>query len=322
MFRDDGFKPERAIVNIVLMSGGIGDLIAYLPAVSYMHNQYTWITYHTWCPDFLVEFAKNVLPQRAIVRGYSQMPTKYDRNRPTKTTEWDRITSPMKMHPTDYAFIKLCDELPPIENKNYLRVDTSKVEFTTPLPAKYVVICPTYAEKVKEFKAEVVNDITNHVISKGYTIVYLGSTSTKDAVNIKSNVIKASASLGVDYSKGLNLVDQTSLLQAAKIMEGAALVVTMDGGLLHVAGSTGVDIVAGFTFVDPATKSPIRANSVGYRVYPVTPPESLACRFCQSNTNFLYNVADYRKCLYKDFKCVESLTSKMFIDQIDKVLVG
>lgn len=316
-FRGNGdFKPKFQTINIVFANGGVGDHIASLTAVDYILKRYTWIYPLIYVPDFLLEFSKNVLPSNACVRDYSSMQKKYDQNFPTKTTKWDGLTSPMKMHLTDYAFLKLCDEVVSIEHKNYLKVRTNRVDLgKIELPNKYAILAVGHTVKVREFPPNTVNEIVDYLLAKNITPVFLGQTNTKTGA---VHTIKGHFSAGINYDKGLNLIDKTSLVQAAKIMEGAKVVVGVDSGLLHVAGCTDVPIVGGFTTVNPEIRMPVRHNELGWHYYSVVQDEDLKCRYCQVRTNFIYE-HDYVNCIYKDFKCVKSLISEKFIAQLEKV---
>lgn len=317
--RNNGdFKPERRDVNCILLSGGVGDHVGTLVAVAYILKTYPWINLLIWVPDFLLEFAKNVLPEKAIVRNFTAMKTKYDRNKTTIHTEWDGRISPMKIHSVDYAFLKLCDEQVPIDKKNYLKVKFDKVDITKfNLPNKYVVIATGFTAAVREFAPQSVNEVADFIVYKGYTPVFVGQKSTATG---GKHVIQGSFNKEIDFSKGLNLVDQTSLVEVAKIMQESAAVVGVDCGLLHIAGCTDAPIVAGFTTVNPELRAPIRNNELGWKFYPVTPGALLACRYCQVSTNFLYG-HDYTKCIYKDYACVKELTGDKFIAQLQKILI-
>ncbi len=317
---DNSFKPKRMDVNCILLNGGVGDHIGSLVAIDYIIKTYPWINLLIWVPDFLLDFAKNLLPKKAIVRDFTTMRKvngPYDRDKPTKTTEWDGVTSPMKMHSVDYAFLKLCDEVVSVDKKNYLKVKFDKVAISHyNLPEKYVVFTPAFTVGVREFSPKTVNELSDYVISKGYTPVYLGQNYTPSGFK---HVIEGKVSEELDLTKGINLINKTSLLQVAKIEQGAAAVVGVDCGLLHVAGCTDAPIVAGFTTVRPEHRAPIRNNELGWNFHPVVPDVSLECRFCQSDTNFLYDV-NYTKCMYGDYKCVELLNSAKYIEKLEKIL--
>lgn len=319
MFRENNndFKPEPKTINLILMNGGVGDHIASLVAIDYMIKTYTWIKPLIWVPDFLLEFSKNVLPKKSIVNTYTGMKDKYDPNITTKTTEWDGVISPMKIHCLSYAFLKLCDQHPDFDKMNYLKINTDKIYIKHfELPKNYIVITTGYTAAVREFRAEHVNSVAKYAKDKGYDVVFLGQTSTKTG---SSHIIQGVFDENIDFSIGLNLIDKTSLLEAAKIMGNAKAVIGVDNGLLHVAGCTDVAIVGGFTTVEPDIRMPVRHSELGWNYFPVVPDISLACSYCQSQTNFLYG-HDYKTCMYKDNLCTYQMTAEKFIKELEKIL--
>lgn len=325
-YRNDSveIRPKTKTINITLINGGVGDLIAALTPIDYILRKYPWVTPITWVPDMMVDISRNLLPDHAQVYSYTDMRGKYDPSRTTKTTQWDGHTSAMRLHCVDYAYIKLCDELPPIQERNYLRLKPCSIPIVFRPPVKYVVITTGYTADVKEFRAEYVNEVAKYVRGRGLQVVFLGSTATKTGGD---HVIRGSFSQDIDYSQGFNMVDHTTLLEAASIMYYAKAVVGVDNGLLHVAGTTDVPIVGGFTFVSPESKMPYRYNELGWNFYPIVPDEDLKCKFCQVNTNFLYG-HDYRKCMFRKEKemqdrvnlCTKQMRPEKFIKQLEKIL--
>ncbi len=318
MFRQDGkFKPKTKYVNCILMNGGVGDHMASLVAINYIMKQYTWIKLLIYMPDFLVEFARHVLPYGSNVIPYSEMEKKYDNKKTTITTKWDGITSPMKTSLLDYAFSKLCDEKPSIFYQNYLKIRPDEINTSDiPLPDKYVVITAGYTAEVREFKAKYINNISNYIQSKKYEVVFLGQTKTSTGGKF---VIEGKFNEEIDFTNTLNYIDQTTLLQAAKIMGNAKAVIGVDNGLLHVAACTDVTIIGGFTTVTPDIRLPVRHDTLGWNYLTVEPDKDLGCRFCQVKTNFLYG-HNYIKCIYKDNLCTDQMTDTKFINHLETIL--
>lgn len=317
MFRDNTYTPKSRIVNLVFMNGGVGDHMASLVAVDYIIKMYPWIKPLVWMPNFLLDFARHVLPTDTRIGGFSQMQREYNKNRTTKTTAWDGNTSPMKIHCLDYAFLKLCDENPDISYKNYLQIRPDEISISEfELPSKYVIVTTGYTASVREFPANHINDIVTYANTKGYEIVFLGQTQTKTG---SEHIIEGKFDEKIAFHKGMNLIDKTSLLQTAKIMGNAKAVIGVDNGLLHVAGCTNVAIIGGFTTVSPHLRMPVRFNTLGWNFFPIIPNESLGCKFCQVKTNFLYD-HDYKNCLYKDNLCTTQMTAKKFIIELEKIL--
>ena len=65
---------------------------------------------------------------------------------------------------------------------------------------------------------------------------------------------------------------------------------------------------------------PYRHNELGWNCYPVVPPKSLSCRFCQSNWNLTFG-HDFKYCFYDDYKCVKMLEADLYIEQLEHLLM-
>lgn len=319
---DDILHPKTKTINVMLLDGGLGDHVCSLIAVDYMIEKYPWITPLVWLPDFLYDFAKHLLPEGTEVWKFSDMRGRYQPSRPTKTTKWDGNTSPMKIHLVDYAFLRLLDENPGIEHKNYLQIRPDEIDVSKfNLPARFIVLTTGYTADVREFPASEINKVARWAKDNGITPVFLGQEQTKTGVH---HVIKGSFSEEIDLTLGIDLIDKTSLLEAARVMADSKAVLGVDNGLLHVAGCTQAEIIAGFTTVTPEIRAPIRHDSPEYRFLSVTPGADIKCRFCQENTNFLYG-HDYRQCLYKpesprNKACTKDMKAEKFIKHLSTIL--
>lgn len=304
-------------VNCIFMNGGVGDHVAALVAVDYILKNYPWINLLVWVPDFLLDFAKNVLPPDTIVRNYTSMKKHYDPNKSTITTEWTGRHSPMKIHCVDYAFHQLCDEHVSFSKKNYLKANLSQIDITKfNLPDKYITLATGYTAEVREFTPSAVNGVIDYAKAKGYEVVFLGQKQTPTGAK---HVIEGTFNEAINYEKGIDLINDTTLLEATKIISNSKALVAVDCGLMHIAGCTDTSIVGGFTTVSPEVRMPIRNDILGYNFYPVVPNDDLACRFCQVKTNFLYG-HDYKNCIYQDKLCVQQLTATKFIKELEKIL--
>lgn len=303
-------------VNCLITDGGLGDLVAALVAVDYVHKTYKHAKLRVWVPDYAFGLTSLALPG-VKVKNFSAAKKEYNSKLPAINTRWNGRTSPMKRHLVDYAFECLCDEAVSIDKKNYLKINTSKVKIDYfDLPEKYVVMTTGFTAPNREFLPQYINEVVAYIKSKGYSVVFLGKTQTATGTK---HTIKGNFSNEIQYNEGFNFIDHTSILEAMKIMGQAKAVVGLDNGLLHVAACTDVAIVGGFTNCDPKTRMPYRNNELGWNFYPVVPPKDLSCRFCQTRLNFVYG-HDFKECYYKNMKCLELLEPKLYIEQLEKIL--
>lgn len=324
MFRDGvgSFKTEQ--VNFILNDGGVGDQIARMPVFIYMSKEFPHVIQNVWTPEYAVPLYRHCFyPYKNIlVRPYSKGEERYNTAYSTKQSSSKEHTN-MGTHLTDHGFHVLADKQVDKSHKNYPSLELSQVNISQfKLPDDYVVITTGYTASVREMLANTVNAIADYVISKGYVPLFLGSKNTH--VGMIKNII-GNFSGDIEFSKGIDLVGKTSLLQAAKIIALSQGIVGLDNGLLHLAGCTDVPIVAGYTTVAPIHRMPYRYNELGWNCYPVVPSSELKCRFCQSNWEFVYD-HDFRNCYYKQkgydtiIQCVKQLTADKYIEKLEQFL--
>lgn len=303
-------------INILLSDGGMGDLVCSLVAVNYNIQHYNNVQCLVWVPDYLHDLAKHLLPGSSV-RPFSEAKEKYNNSLPGVSTKWTSFHTPMRTHPVDYGFHMLTDKhIYNLEEKNYLQIRPEKIKLNKfNLPEKFVVLTCAAAVPVKEMPIQTMNDLIDYVISKGYIPVFLGKSNADLGayeLAIKSNVIQ------VDYSKGINLLDNTTLLEAAGIMSKAKAVVGMDGGLIHTAGCTDTIIVAGYTIASPSHLAPIRKGTQTYKFHAVEPDMDIPNRYYQTLTNFNYN-EDLRYFPGWE-KVIANMTSNKFITVLESIL--
>lgn len=307
------FQKEK--INFVFGLGGLGDNISRLPVIRYIADRHPHVIPMVWVPDYFYPIAKNALPDIRFDKFSTN--GKFNESLPGRTTANPTFTN-LKTHMTLHAFCCLANEVPSIEHHNYLKLDFKAIGINRfYLPEKYVVMTCCYTAPIREFLPEYINTISDYVISKGYSVVFLGQKLT-DA-GIKGHEIIGNLKQDIDFSKGINLIDQTSLLEASKIMSQAKAVVGLDNGLLHLAAMSDVSIVAGFTSVDPDHRAPVRNNIKGYNYYPVVPPLDVKERFCQSIWDFQFT-HDFKYSYYKTDELIKSVTPELYIQQLEKIL--
>lgn len=306
-------KPLLTHINVLFDDGGLGDMIARLPPLKYIYKNHPHVKVYAWVPDFFYDFAKNCLrgtEDRILLGKWSQGATGFKSGYHTVSFKNNPYNN-LSQHMTEHAFHLICNTVPDDKHDyNYLQPDLTKVDINGfNLPENYVVITTGYTSSVREFKPEYINSISQYVLSKGYTPVFLGKTITKTGLD---HEIKGEFSNDIDLSLGLNLIDKTNLFEAARICENR-IVIGLDNGLLHLAATSAKTwIIGGFTTVKPEHRMPYRGGVKGRLFTAVVPPETLKCRFCQSNWTFSYTT-DFTKCHYEDNKCCEELTAEHYI---------
>lgn len=313
-------------INIAFNNCGLGDQIGWLSVIKPFYNKYPNYKLNLFVFDFFLPLANNYccdMQDRVNVIPWSQRDQYYNPKLYTISFKHRELQN-LSMNIPEHAYLTVFNTLAKdIKDYNYPVFDTSIIDISKfNLPKEYVVVTTAFTAPVREFSPEVVNQVVNYVVNQGLPVIFMGQKSTNTGAG---HVIQGIMKEDIDFSKGIDLIDKTTLLEAAEVLNRAKFVVGLDNGLLHLAASTSnyIPIIAGFTTVDPDHRTPYRNGIRGYNFYPVVPPVSLACRFCQSNQVFITN-HDFRNCLVKpdnvDIPCVKQLTADLYIEQIKKLL--
>ena len=217
--------------------------------------------------------------------------------------------TPSRLKLTDYASIGLLGRVLPDHQAKYIplpKVDVSHfgVDFS-----KAVILITTFRDKQRSILGSELVKIAEYVQAKGLTPVYVGKTG---AISIwKNNLAKTD----FEYPGfGVDLMNKTSLLELASIMGQAKAVVGMDSGPVHLAFTTDVPVVCGFTTVAPELRIPYRGLARTEAVVP-----NIACTFCESNWSL--NTWNFNNCprQMELAECVTKMTSTKFIDALTKL---
>jgi ADP-heptose:LPS heptosyltransferase len=313
-------------INLAFNLGGLGDKISWLSLIKPFYRKYQDHILNLFVFDYFYPLAINYccdMQDRVKVIKWSEKDKHYNPSNYTVSFKHRELNN-LSMNMAEHAYVTLFNSLAQDPNDyNYPLFDTNEgVCINLRLPKDYVVVTTAFTAPVREFSPEVVNQVVNYLVNQGLQVVFMGQRSTDTG---SGHVIQGIMKEEIDFSKGIDLIDKTTLLEAVEVLNNAKFVVGLDNGLLHLAASTMnyTPIVAGFTTVDPDHRKPYRKGIRGYNFYPVVPPESLACRFCQSNMVFLTG-HDFRNCYTspdnKDISCVKQLTADLYIEQIKKLL--
>lgn len=232
----------------------------------------------------------------------------------------DYVTS-LRTHLVDHGFRLLSDTgegLLGKHDRDYPKIRLAEIgvnQFN--LPSRYVVLTTGYTARNRAWLGEEINKVARWLNEQKIAPVFLGTTQT---ITGTSENIEGKFEESIDYSLGLNLIGQTTLLQAARILGQSRAVCGVDNGLLHLAACAHeeVPIVAGFTNVDPRIRIPYRKGTLGYKVKTIT-AERLSCGFCQTKYHYFYET-DFRKCLFDDFACLSEMKGEYFIKKLKEIL--
>jgi predicted SAM-dependent methyltransferase len=218
--------------------------------------------------------------------------------------------TPKSMHLSQFAAFKVVDRALPEENLCYIplpEVDISHFEFDV---TNAVIIVSSYRDTTRLWKAAFVLHIAAWLKMQNFVPVFIGKTD----MNLDTHLIPKT-SLPADLSAiGIDLRNKTTIPELATLMKYSAAVIGLDSGPIHLAGTTSVPIVCGYTSVAPEHRIPIRKVGTTLAVVP-----DVRCKHCESNwASHLHN---YEECYFgPDPQCCNEMTAEKFIKMLRNVL--
>lgn len=308
-----GTTSDAIEANYLICGGGIGDYICWMSAVKWVLDTQHQVTVNLYVQNFFMEIADRLFVgkygARIRVRNIMEL-LHVDLKKMGYVVQPQNQNFPnaMGMHLTDLGFAIFTNHMPQGEYRNHVRLDVEDIHVPFELPEKYAVMTTGHTTQAREWKAKGVNGVSKYFNKMGITPVFLGRSEIFKVQNQGPLDVKYQANFSpeIDYSAGIDLRDKTTLLQAAKIMSKATVVVGLDNGLIHLAGTQNVPIVMGLNIAKPAERE-IRRPEGSKMVQYLTPDEKiLTCTFCQSNQRF-NNGQDFKFCIYKDYACLDVL---------------
>jgi len=268
-------------INLMMNRGGIGDMLYYTQAIKFL-GQHSPHLYGKVIPHpMFMELAKHWITEFEVTR-------EVDKEWPIHSP---RINSPDQMgfHMNQIAFMYYLNMRVPKgwEGLPLIKGDERDIsEFK--LPFDYAVMLPGGTELNRTMSADTAKKVADHLRKKGLEPVILGRNhihTDKNTGAYTTNFSVKPADLGID------LVDKTTLLDAACVMANAKIVVGIDGGMLHLACCSEVPVVFGLTVASWRNRKPYREA----KTIPIV-DETLPCIYCQERIRMLYT-HDFKKCL-------------------------
>lgn len=312
-----GTELDIKAYNFTLHQGGLGDLIAALPAIKYSLDNHPQILVNLFVHDYGTDLCKKVFEnyKNIKVRGMSQYKKEADESLPTRSPHAHKITN-LSSNMVDQAFLTIVGTIPEDKYKNYIQLEPIDVSHFN-IPEKFAVVTTGFTSPSREWKAQSVNETADYLISKGITPVFLGKSYTQAYKDMG-----ITGNFKADYEKKgtINLIDKTDLFQAHGIMNGAVVTLGLDNGLMHLNSMGKGKAIWGFTTVRPEHRLPYKNGEMGKDCLVVSPTkEELACAFCQSDMNFANTKHCFTTCFYSDYVCLDLMTSERWIIKLKEL---
>ena len=176
------------------------------------------------------------------------------------------------------------------------------------LPEKYVLIHPVQTWSTRTWEAEKWMELTKLLNEQNIHVVSTGKDSSETGFfNVQKPVFNFEIPLG------LNLMNKADIPQTWHLINNSMCFITMDSGLLHLAGTTDTEIIQLGSSINYKLRAPFRNGSQDYKYH----YSGGGCNiFCGSNMKYgvkewgnIQGVPPLVKCLEdkKTFECHPSV---------------
>lgn len=158
--------------------------------------------------------------------------------------------------------------------KDEMRLDYIPDEFEPidGLPEKYVLIHPVQNWPSRTWDAVNWMTLTEKLNDKGVSVVSIGKDSSETGFFNVSKPI-----FNFKIKNGLNLMNKTTISQSWHLINKSICFITMDSGLLHLAGTTDCEIIQLGSSINPEFRAPYRNGSQQYKYHYVGGTCPLMC---------------------------------------------
>jgi ADP-heptose:LPS heptosyltransferase len=316
--------------RFILTHGALGDIITSLPALVNARKR-TPLKLTAYVPDWQREFIAYLLAPYGEfdVRDIAEVPLAVkDRMEEWGSNVPNSLNSALqnthtrnRVHMVDYAFAFLSDSRP--ESMLERSYPTAALLGPRTIDGPYVVFPVGATSDNKLFRASVMVPILQWCVENGYRPVLVGNRQPRTNAlthdgKLEVLVIRDQAEM-IPQSllfECLDLREKTTLLELRDVCGHANAVVGVDGGTLHIAGTTDVPIIYAMGTTLPKHRYIARIGDHTYKIRYVL-PRDLECTGCQSNWQMTR--WDFRFCAYGDNACMEKLDPNDFINGLKEL---
>ena len=251
---------------------GLGDTLAATPVIRKLSQTYnkkiSVISHH---PDLFKNlpyiqnnytYSEETFSQ--IEPLYEMMKTFDISYRPNGVCNKHNVMDIRQFHAINLGFMLTKDEM---------EMDYVADEVILPdLPEKFVLIHPVQNWDSRTWPAKSWQMLTQMLNEKGISVISVG----KDSSEIGSSMVQKPV-FNFPIKLGYNLMNQTSLDQTWHLLNNCSCFITMDSGLLHLAGTTDCEILQLGSSINPEFRAPYRKGSQDYKFHYVRGGCGLHC---------------------------------------------
>lgn len=312
-------------INFLFQGAGMGDYICYMPAIIWNAKNCPWVDGKLYVPHVFLEFAQNIMKPyssfevlRAEEINYAKQPSLMRAPGITMNgVKYAQIANGCGGHLVDLGFLYYVNKFPTPQGADlFPEIDFGHTETRLPdglSPNSYVVLTPGGVSENRTVPGEAWNPIIDYLQKRGITPVVLGKTKLGPNFFTKFPP-------GMDWDRVINLVDKTTMIEAAWIMKNAAATLGLDNGLIHLAACTDAPIIAAYSMVNPRDRRPNRRAGKWEEIF--VSKEELPCTGCQSEMANMFPHT-FNRCLYGHSDCIKLIfknKSERWIQAMDRII--
>lgn len=328
MYRNGTTVRTEDHVHFLMTHAALGDLITSLPALIYARkNTSLDLGFTMWVPEHQMDLVKHL----AGGPGMRVMPLHtFDPKTHVKTEAGPAVfngglkntVTRNKMDMVTFGFVVMLDTIPrDVRDMNYPHWAPLGKADKAP-DGDYVVISSGATSDNKIFHPDIMAEVITGLKLRGFKVVIIGKSTT----HVKAATETVTLQVRDTFERMpqdvqdlcIDLRDKTTIMEARDIIGHAAAIIGVDGGMLHLAGTTDCPIVYGITSVDPDDRGITRHDEYNWRVRHVWPKE-LECAGCQSHWVLVFK-QDFRECAYEDNKCVTEIKAADMLAAFDDLI--
>ena len=236
-------------ILVLVGSQSIGDTLCAIPTIKHLSKVYNKnIHVFTYQPELFknipyVTLSDNYDVEEGDLLIESFRPDKFVHTR-TDIRQLHAISSGFQLLPHEMEIEFFPDPYEPIEN----------------LPENYIVIHPSKTWPSRTWEKERWQELINKLNNINIPIVVIGKDSSEFGTYMIEKPVYE-----LNVKNGLNLINKINIHQSWHVLNKSSMIVTMDSGILHLAGTTDTHIIQLGSSVHPAFRAPYRKGGQTYK---------------------------------------------------------
>ncbi len=254
-------------ILVLIGSQSIGDTLCAIPTIKHLSNVYNKkIHVFTYQPELLKNYPYIILSDNYNTDENDLLIESF---RPDIFVH--SRTDIRQLHAMSAGFQLLPEEL---EIDFY--ADT--YEPILDLPKNYIAIHPSKTWPSRSWEKDRWQELIYKLNDLNIPVVIIGKNSSEfGTYNIEKPVYELNVKLGLDLTNKINIH------QTWHILNKASIIITMDSGILHLAGTTDTHIIQLGSSIDPRFRSPYRKGTQQYKYSYILGKCNI---FCASNMTY------------------------------------